>query len=142
MRTATDIKTLVLHHSATVDGVGTSINAIRRYHIDVHKWIDLGYHGVIELVGSEFELFCGRPWHLVGAHAPGHNADSLGICLVGNFDTDHIPVMQWNKALEVCRDLMIVFNIDRSKVLGHREATPQRTCPGAHFDLDEFRRSL
>ncbi|MGL9773161.1 MAG: N-acetylmuramoyl-L-alanine amidase [Sodalis sp. (in: enterobacteria)] len=40
----------------------------------------IGYHGVIDVAG---QWLTGRDVEEVGAHVRGHNAHSLGLCLVG-----------------------------------------------------------
>jgi N-acetylmuramoyl-L-alanine amidase len=37
------------------------------------------------LIGGDGEIFEGRGWSKVGAHAPNYNDKSIGICLIGSF---------------------------------------------------------
>lgn len=77
-RTATD--TIIVHHSATDTG---TVESIRRYHVEVNGWDDIGYHWLVYRDGS---VHAGRPEQLQGAHAKGRNARSIGICLIGRDD--------------------------------------------------------
>lgn len=52
---------------------------IRRWHLE-RKFNDIGYHRLIGRDGSTAE---GRPPSKTGAHVKGHNANSLGVCLIG-----------------------------------------------------------
>lgn len=47
-----------------------------------HK--DIGYNF---LVGGNGVVFEGRGWDIVGVHTPNNNADSIGVALIGAFET-------------------------------------------------------
>lgn len=136
------IDCIVLHHSLTVDGPVVSWDAIRKYHINDHGWRDIGYHLGVEIINNRYETLIGRPWNLPGAHAPGANANSLGICLIGDFDKNAVPLEQWDYTLNLVGWLCETFNINYENVKGHRDVTAERTCPGKNFDLAKFRESL
>jgi len=134
-------KRIILHCSATKDGLVVDWQAIRRYHLS-NSWTDIGYHFGIELVNGEYEILVGRQMTVQGAHTSGENSDSLGICCVGDFDKVAPPAQQWQLALKLVRSLQQVFSIPTDRVYGHREFTNLKTCPGKMFDLSEFRRQL
>lgn len=136
------IDNIVIHHSATKDGRLLSWTAIKRYHVEERGWADIGYHVGIELYEGEYVALLGRPWTQVGAHARGRNHDSLGVCLVGNFDLDRPPDGQWLAAVQCVVWLSRLFGIPVDRVRGHREVSEDRTCPGRFFDMDAFRRDI
>jgi hypothetical protein len=142
MRKSRAVKYIVVHHSLTADSKTLSWAAIRRYHTKDRGWRDIGYHVGIELVGTSYETVVGRPWTQVGAHAPGRNADSLGVCLVGNFDKSPPGRALWAAAVRLVRWLALYHGVPVDRVIGHREATKGRHCPGKYFDLDKFRAEL
>lgn len=126
---------IVVHHSLTQDSGTVSWSAIRRYHVQVNFWRDIGYHAGVELAGADFESLLGRPWDVVGAHTKeqGMNNVSLGVCLVGNFDLSP-PT---NEDLETVRDRVILpwmrlFKIPPQNIHPHRLYAP-KTCPGTQF---------
>lgn len=133
---------IILHCSDTVDSGTVSWEAIRRYHVEVKGWADIGYHWGIELVGDRWVVFPGRPEWQAGAHCQGRNSDSLGVCFVGKFDEVPPPEGQWNMGLTVVRNLCAKREIPFSRVFGHREFNPHKSCPGRAFDLDRFRADL
>jgi len=69
---------IVLHHTATP--ALTTVESIRRHHIDVNKWDDIGYHYLVDYKGVVHK---GRPTWKQGAHARGRNATHLGVALIG-----------------------------------------------------------
>jgi len=50
--------------------------------MDDRGWWDIGYNFLIGEDGNAYE---GRGWDYVGAHAPGYNTQSIGICILGHF---------------------------------------------------------
>lgn len=98
----------------------------------------IGYHLVIGLDGT---LFTGRALEEIGAHAVGHNAHSIGICLVG---TDRFTSAQWQSLKNCVQHLCTQFSLPlveaqfskngllvNQGICGHRDI-PQvhKTCPG------------
>ncbi len=73
------INKLIIHCTATPEGRDHSVGEIRRWHRQ-RGWNDIGYHFLIRLDGR---IEKGRPIERIGAHARGHNSDSIGICYVG-----------------------------------------------------------
>lgn len=81
MRKITEI---ILHCSATAEGLDFSVRDIRAWH-KAQGWADVGYHYVVRLDGTVQE---GRPLDQAGAHCKGHNAASIGICYIGGLAAD------------------------------------------------------
>lgn len=52
-------------------------------HIDRNGWEDIGYNF---LIGEDGHVYEGRGWDKVGAHAPGYNFQSIGVCFMGDFN--------------------------------------------------------
>jgi len=139
---------IIIHHSLTEDGKTVSWGAIRDYHVNVQKWVDVGYHYGIEMVGKQYEIFKGRMDDVQGAHCQGFNDESIGICRVGNFDIIKPDDAGQKLLMKLCRSLMNIYGIKRDHVLGHWETyhlrglSIQKSCPGNKFSMPDFRRSL
>ena len=133
-------KRIVVHHSATP--VDDALNMLR-----VHKARGmkngLAYHFVISN-GSrkayDGEVFLGSRWkgQLDGGHMKklSWNKESIGICLIGNFEL-RSPTAKQMTALEgLCEYLMKRCNISKSKVTTHKILHKNHTvCPGKYFSL-------
>jgi N-acetyl-anhydromuramyl-L-alanine amidase AmpD len=106
---------------------------IRRWHSDPEPhgngWDDIGYHYVIRRNG-EVEL--GRPIEKQGAHAAGHNAGSIGVCLVGGEDEGGAgPEFNYTAGqMEALRSLVLVLTAQHGiiSVIGHNEVS-SKSCP-------------
>ena len=145
---------VIIHHSLTHDSQTVSWQAIRDYHVIKLGWSAIGYHYGIELVNTRYEILTGRMLNEVGAHCrnAGMNRKSVAICVVGNFDKDPPTEEAWNTTIRLTRSMMEIFDISSAKVLGHREAGEMdghdwrsgkyKSCPGAHWDMEIFRRDL
>jgi len=135
---------IIIHHSLTIDGKTLSWGAIRRYHIDINRWDDIGYHFGIELAISQYEILLGRMVDVEGAHCSphGYNRKSIGICLVGNFNEHMPPPEQIQKAVDLVLFLMRQYGISVDRVFGHREIDTRRTCPGDMMGMHNFRQEI
>lgn len=132
MQNLTKVNYLVIHHSATVSG---NVDIFRDYHINVKHWSDVGYHFVIcNGEGGEDGLVqIGRAENKQGAHCPSLNSQSLGICLVGNFEEDKPTEAQIISLENLLITLCSKYNLDPiSTILGHKDAT-STTCPGRYL---------
>lgn len=127
-----DINTLVIHCSATPAKNYVDAAVIDRWH-RAKGWLRIGYHYVIKRDG---ELEKGRDISVVGAHVEGHNAKSIGICMVGGMDADNIRAennfthAQWATLKTLVYQLMTSF--PDATVLGHRD------FPNVHKDCPSF----
>mgnify|MGYP003624171788 FL=1 len=128
------LQKIIIHCSATPEGRDVQTKEIKQWHLD-RGWSDIGYHFVIQLDGS---IHDGRPVELSGAHAKGHNADSIGICYVGGVDEDGEPkdtrgTEQVSSLLDLVLDLRASYGKQMS-VHGHNEFS-EKACPS--FDVQE-----
>lgn len=118
---------LFVHHSASPPA--TSPDTIRGWHL-ARGFRDIGYHALVWLSPDGWVSAPGRPPDEQGAHVLGHNADSLGICLCGDYRTDS-PDPEALRILVVileawCRE----YSLDpHTAILGHRDGQ-QTICPG------------
>lgn len=131
-RTAEQINQIIVHCSDSEFGSAEIIDAWHRE----RGWDGIGYHFVIcngvKRSGVSYEtewdgrLQRGRSELTVGAHCKGHNAHSIGICLIGvrKFTGRQILLLD-----TVLGDLCRKYNISADSVLGHCELNPDKTCP-------------
>jgi hypothetical protein len=110
--------------------------ALARFNADLPS---IGYHFVVDLDGR---VFTGRHLDETGAHVAGHNARSVGICLVGGAErTARYQLAQWRSLALLVQALLQRFA--HASVVGHRDLSPDadgdgkveshewlKTCPG------------
>jgi len=126
-------KYIILHHSATD---ADTFESIKRYHMEVRGWKDIGYHYLIEKDGA---LYKGRDEKTTGAHTKGMNSESIGICLVGNFDKYEPNEAQLKTLNDLISDIQYRYNIPNENIKMHRDFADYKTCPGLKFPIEEVR---
>ncbi|NOZ70078.1 MAG: N-acetylmuramoyl-L-alanine amidase [Deferribacteres bacterium] len=125
------IQKLVVHHSAT-NSVTTKRADIERWHRQ-RGFSQIGYHKVIEGDGG---IVDGRPETIQGAHARGANHASLGVCVVGNFETEVPSAPQIEALVDVLTGWCNTYKLDETCIYGHFNVpggTTRTACPGRNL---------
>lgn len=128
------IERIILHCTATKEGVYVPTDTIRRWHTVDNNWSDIGYHYVIELDGA---IVKGRPEERSGAHTRGYNKTSIGISYVGGVDRDMNPKDTRNISQMVSLDKLITELMEKypeATLHGHNEFS-NKACPS--FDVQK-----
>ncbi|KAK6185137.1 hypothetical protein SNE40_007433 [Patella caerulea] len=129
------VQYVFIHHGAsgdcfTPDQCAATVRRYQNYHMDSHKWDDIGYSF---LVGEDGNAYEGRGWDRVGAHTLGYNTVGLGFCMIGNF-MQRLP----NKAALNTLKQLIACGVQNGKIQsnytlrGHRDMG-STSCPGTTF---------
>ncbi|XP_077538068.1 uncharacterized protein LOC144150119 [Haemaphysalis longicornis] len=98
------------------------------YHMDGHKWADIGYNFV---VGGDGRVYEGRGFGVEGTHTLGHNSGSIGIALTGDY-RNATPSDKMLDALQRLIDCGVKqgYISPNYQLHGHRDATCTES-PGA-----------
>ncbi|XP_026476995.1 peptidoglycan-recognition protein LB-like [Ctenocephalides felis] len=126
---------VIIHHSVSPGPCGGSgqatcasaMKSMQNYHQQTNGWADIGYSFA---VGGDGKIYQGRGWKVVGAHAPGYNFNSVGICLIGNW-SDKLPSQAMLTAVKNLISCGVAEgHLKKDYVLlGHRQAVSTE-CPG------------
>ena len=126
-----EINSIIIHCTASPMGLAQSVADIRKDHLK-RGFDDIGYHFVIRLDGN---IDVGRQLEVVGAHAYGHNNDSVGIAYVGGELTDTRTFEQKRSMLALIKILRSVF--PQTTIRGHRDLPGVRKrCPS--FEVKDW----
>lgn len=131
---------IILHCSATKEGMDFNVEDIRRWHKE-RKFEDVGYHYVIKLDGT---IQPGRAEDLVGAHCSGHNSESIGICYIGGVDENKRPkdtrtLAQKSSMKDLVKSLLDKYHLTIHNVYPHYYFAV-KACPS--FDINDFKRDF
>lgn len=141
---SSSVKLIAIHHTAmnvtgdTRSGV-ERMRALYAYHANNRGWGDIGYHYIIDDEGKIYEGKSGGDY-VVGGHAYCNNVGTLGIALMGNFDTEkptqaQMHALQWliiemSKRYNIPLDTEVSFHGKMtSPVVRHKDLV-STACPG------------
>jgi hypothetical protein len=171
------VQQLFVHHTAGSNADShpkATMRAIYWYHAVRRGWCDIGYNFVVAPNGTIFEGRWARhykPWEIhsaenvngravAGAHVSGFNSGSVGVSLMGNYDTAPLPPAMRRSLAE-----LLAWEVDRHDlkplgkhtyrnpdtgltrrlpyIAGHRDAG-QTACPGrfVYSSLPGIRRDV
>ena len=141
----TEVTHLIIHHSAGVnaaDDWAAVVRSIWDHHVNGNGWADIGYNYLVDPDGVIYE---GRGNDILGAHFCGTNRNTMGICVLGNFQettpTDAavgslIELAAWKLNERQLDPQGSAFHPSSGLVLstisGHRDGCAT-SCPGDRF---------
>ncbi len=128
---------ITVHHSVfapATDKLSDSLDVVRRIqraHINNENYADIGYHFLIDRKGRVIE---GRRLKWQGAHAGDSkkNRGNAGICLLGNFETEHPTSAALASLDKLVLELQRTLRTPRRNVRPHR-AWKETDCPGKNL---------
>ncbi|XP_070542486.1 peptidoglycan-recognition protein LF-like [Ptychodera flava] len=135
----TKVNKVIIHHTVgkhctSEEACKAEVKSIQYDHMNNRGWSDIGYNF---LIGEDGNVYEGRGWNFMGAHATPQNAFSYGVSVMGNFN-EKTPNY---KALQTTKDL-IELGIDEGYIpddyilRGHRDFK-KKDCPG-HLLYEEI----
>lgn len=123
------IHLIVIHCSATRVGKPYPVERLEADH-KARGFLRAGYHFYVRHTGEVIAL---RPIEMVGAHARGHNAHSVGVCYEGGLDAEGRPRDTRTPAQRAAL-LGLVGKLrgrfPGARVVGHRDLSPDRDGDG------------
>ncbi len=155
------IKKFIIHHTGEyIDETRDPMELMRAiyyFHTITRGWGDIGYNYVIDKKGNIYEGRYGGPT-TVGAHTAYHNVASMGVSLMGNFETEK-PTEKQLKVLELTlADHAVRYGVNPTgkslflgtmsqNISGHRDVARKghaTACPGKnlHELLPEIRKKV
>lgn len=129
------INRIVVHCAATPPHLDIGAEQIDKWHRG-RGWAQIGYHAVIRRDGMYKP---GRPESAIGAHAQGHNTDTLAVCLVGGVDANREPENNFtDEQFDTLEALLNWwrdgYSVPLSNIVGHRDLPGvKKACPS--FDV-------
>jgi hypothetical protein len=160
-RIFTDTGNMIIHHSAGSNNITDFTQAVRDiyiYHTVENGWSDIGYN---YLVAPNGMIYAGRDPDIgeqdkvMGAHFCGSNSKTMGICLIGNYETIE-PTSELLQSLESLLswkafkdDLQVLdsdfhpLNPELGVIAGHQDGC-STFCPGenVYAKLQQIRENV
>jgi len=120
---------IILHHAESKSCTVLDVDGWHK----ARGWLCIGYQYFVRKTGI---IDTGRPENAEGAHCPGYNSHSIGICAEGEYMTEDMPAVQKAAIVELCKHLCTKYHIVNIK--GHGEVYPT-SCPGSKYPLNEIK---
>jgi hypothetical protein len=155
---ARSVQFAVVHHTAgsnsyTAAQSAAIVRGIELYHVQGNGWNDIGYNFLVDKYGQVFEgRYGGVDKNVIGAHAEGFNTGSVGVALIGSYQTTAPTAAEKTALVNLLAWRLDVAHVDPLSTLtyesggnarfpvgtpvflravsGHRD-TGFTTCPGA-----------
>ena len=155
---ASRLRLAIVHHTAGTNDYTRAqsaaiVRGIELYHVVGNGWNDIGYNFLVDRFGTVYEgRGGGIDRNVVGAHAEGFNVGTVGVALIGDFQSAAPTNAQQNALVRLLAWRLDVAHVDpESRVLytsagnykfhagrvvtlraisGHRDTGPTE-CPGA-----------
>ena len=133
-------KSIVIHHSATHGGSAAAFDRNHKPRLG-----GLAYHFIIGNGSGcpDGEVETGYRWRdqVPGPHTKNQeiNAESIAICLVGDFQSAPPTRRQLAALLELLERLSAECGIPPERIRSHREVDPETLCPGRALPMDGIR---
>lgn len=162
-RSTTNVTHLIVHHSGshtTSSDFAAVVRSYWNFHVNSRNWGDIGYNWLVDGNGVVYQ---GRAFALngnrdvIGAHFSGHNANTMGICVIGTY-TNQLPT---NDALSSLAEMLAWKASERGldpmgrgqhyspggnifRISGHRDSGIFTECPGQRLynHLPQVRRDV
>lgn len=124
------INLIVIHCSATPFNRDYTVEQMTHDH-RARGFNSAGYHFYVRKSGYVTPL---RPLDVMGAHAEGYNANSIGICYEGGLlpnmkPADTRTMQQKESLVRIIKELKVMFPAI-TKVVGHRDLSPDLNHDG------------
>jgi N-acetylmuramoyl-L-alanine amidase len=125
------INYIVIHCSATRANQSYTVAQMTKDH-KARGFNSAGYNYYIRRDGTVIQL---RPIEVIPAQVAGHNSDAIGICYEGGMSIkggmeDNRTAAQKSAIIAKIKELKKIPEISKSKVLGHRDLSPDLNKDG------------
>ncbi len=143
---------IIVHHSGSAsvsDDFPAVVRSYWDFHVNINGWDDIGYNWLIDGNGIVYE---GRGSGTQGAHFSCMNAETTGICMIGNFETatpapTAISTLEQLIAWEACDKMIVPADSSNhitsgallAHISGHRDGNDlpnscsNTVCPGENL---------
>ena len=119
---ASRLRRAVVHHTAGSNSYSRSespaiVRGIQRYHVLSNRWDDIGYNFLVDKYGRVFEgRGGGITENVIGAHAGGFNTGSVGVAVIGNYESASI-----SRAARTALQRLLAWRLDVGHVFPTRQ---------------------
>ncbi len=122
---ASRIRLAIVHHTAGTNNytraqAAAIVRGIEVYHVLGNGWNDIGYNFLVDRFGTVYEgRGGGVERNVVGAHAQGFNVGTVGVALIGSFNSTTPTAAQQKALVDLLAWRLDVAHLDPSSTVGY-----------------------
>jgi hypothetical protein len=138
---APTVQAAFIHHTAgtndyTPDQSAAIVRGIEIYHVQGNGWNDIGYNFLVDKYGQIFEgRYGGIDKNVIGAHTEGFNTGTVGISMIGQYDTTKISPAAAKSLEQLLAWRLDLAHVDPLSTLTYRSNGNPRFPVGTPVDL-------
>jgi hypothetical protein len=138
---APTLQAAFIHHTAgtnnyTPDQSAAIVRGIELYHVQGNGWNDIGYNFLVDKYGQVFEgRYGGIDRNVIGAHTEGFNTATVGVSLIGQYDTTPISPAAAKALEQLLAWRLDLAHVDPLGLLTYRSNGNPRFPAGTPVDL-------
>jgi hypothetical protein len=140
-RYAKSVAFAIVHHTAGTNSYGPGASAaivrgIELYHVRGNHWNDIGDNFLVDRYGQVFEGRAGGvDRNVIGAQAQGFNTGSVGVALIGNYQSATVSVVAEKALAKLLAWRLAVAHVDPLSKVTWRSGGNPKYAPGTPVSL-------
>jgi len=133
---ASRIRLAIVHHTAGTNSYTRAqapaiVRGIEAYHVLANGWNDIGYNFLVDRYGTVYEgRGGGVERNVIGAHAQGFNVGTVGVALIGSFNSTSPTAAQQQALVDLLAWRLDVAHLDPSSTVGYTSSGNYRFRAG------------
>lgn len=138
---ASSVRAVTIHHTASSndyapEDVPRLLRGFYAYHVKSQGWSDLGYNLVVDRFGTIWEGRAGGLTRaVIGSHAGGFNTGTVGISMIGTYDSVHPSKEMLESVAQVTAWRLSLAGVDPRGQVSLRSGGSTRFASGTHVTL-------
>ncbi len=131
----------VVHHTAgtntyTRAQAAAIVRGIEVYHVQGNGWNDIGYNFLVDRFGTVYEgRGGGTEKNVIGAHSEGFNTGTIGVALIGNYQSATPPKAQQDALVGLLAWRLDVAHVDPLSTVVYTSGGNLKFRPGTSVTL-------
>ena len=119
------IRLAVVHHTAGANDYTQAqapaiVRAIQVFHVKQNGWNDIGYNFLVDRFGTVYEgRYGGITENVIGAHAQGFNTGSVGVAVLGTYESGGISAAAETSLAELLAWRLDLAHVDPLSTLSY-----------------------
>jgi flagellar hook assembly protein FlgD len=138
---AAQLRFAIVHHTVNTNAYSRAqapaiVRGIEMYHVKGNGWNDIGYNFLIDRYGTVYEgRGGGIDKNLIGAHSEGFNTGSVGVALIGTYDSGGPTPAQKQALVKLLAWRLDVAHVDPLSFVAFRSLGNSKFPRGAPLTL-------